>query len=172
MQDVQNKVAKDSVEKRVTEEKSPPQVGTSTPDAAAHEIEKARNYKSGKCQYVSNPVANRAVRPEFVNEIKTFGRSTSEGNTQDDSCGNPRNKIPVVSILHRQFSLKVAAGQQIDFDSRSPHRTSKLYALPPTVFRIAPLAWERVRLCVPISLRTVGNIFAIICVGDSPASIP
>ena len=67
MQDVQNKVAEDSIEKRVTEEKSPPQVGTSAPDVDAHEIEKARNYKSGKCQYVGNPVTNRAVRPQFVN---------------------------------------------------------------------------------------------------------
>jgi hypothetical protein len=106
VQDVQNEVTEDSIEKRVAEEKSPPQVGTCAPDVD----EKARNYKSGKCQYVGNPVTNRAVRPQFVNQIKTFGSSTSEDNTQNDSCGNPQNKILVVSILHRQFSLKVAAG--------------------------------------------------------------
>jgi hypothetical protein len=110
VQDVQNKVAEDSIEKRVTQEKSPPQVGTSAPDVDSGKIEKAHNYESGKCQYVGNPVTNRAVRPQFVNQIKTFGSSTSEDNTQDDSCGNPQNKVPVVSILHRQFSLKVAAG--------------------------------------------------------------
>jgi hypothetical protein len=110
VQDVQNKVAEDRVEKRATEEKNPPQVGTSTPDVPAHEIEKTRNYKSGKCQCVGNPITNRAVRPEFVNEIKTFGSSTSEGNTQNDSCGNPQNRVPVVSMLYRQFTLKVSAG--------------------------------------------------------------
>ena len=96
MQDIQYEIAEDSIEKRVREEKSPPQLGTSAPNVDAHEIENAHNYKSGKCQYFSNPVTNRAVRHQFVNEIKTFGSSTSEDHTQNDSCGNPQNKVPVV----------------------------------------------------------------------------
>ena len=96
MQDIQYEIAEDSIEKRVREEKSPPQLGTSAPDVDAHELEEARNYESGKCQYLGNPVANRAVWRQFVNEIKTFGSSASEDNTQNDSCGNPQNEVPVV----------------------------------------------------------------------------
>jgi hypothetical protein len=97
MQDVQYEVAENSIKKRVTQEKSPPRLVTYTPGMNAHELKKVRNHKSGKRQHVVNPVKNRAGRLQFVNEIENFSGSTSEDNTQNDSCGNPQNEVAVVS---------------------------------------------------------------------------
>jgi hypothetical protein len=81
MQDVKYEVEDNSVKKRVTQEKSPPRVVTYTHGMSANEFKKMRHYESGKRQHVGNPVTNRAVRLQFVNDIKTFDRSTSEDNT-------------------------------------------------------------------------------------------
>ncbi len=110
MQHIQNKIADHRIEKRITGEEEPPRLVTHTRGVNANELKQMRDYKSGERQHVGNPVTKRAVRLKFVSDIKTFGSSTSEYDTQNNSCGNPQKKVPVVSILHRQFSLKVAAG--------------------------------------------------------------
>ncbi|MGA8307106.1 MAG: hypothetical protein WB723_15640 [Candidatus Acidiferrales bacterium] len=97
MQDVENKVADDSIEKRITEEEGPPHLGGSAPGANAYEIEKARNHKSRKGQYIDNPVANRAIRSEVIKQLKTLCGGTAENGTDHDSCGNPQKEFPVVS---------------------------------------------------------------------------
>jgi len=97
MQDIQYEVAKDSIKKRVTEEKSPPQVVTYTHAVNARESKKMRHDESGKRQHVGNPVTKRAVRLQPVSDIKSLGSSTSKYDTQNDSCGNAQNKVPVVS---------------------------------------------------------------------------
>jgi len=79
MQDVKYEVEENGIKKRVTQEKSPPRVVTYTQNV--NELKKMRHYESGKRQHVGNPVTNRAVRLQFVNDIKTFDRSTSEDNT-------------------------------------------------------------------------------------------
>ena len=60
-----------------------------------------RGYKSGERQHVGNPVAKHTVRLQFVSDIKTFGSSTSEYDTQNNSSGNPQKKVPVVSYSGR-----------------------------------------------------------------------
>ena len=97
MQDVENKVADDSIEKRIAEEEGPPHLETSAPDVNAYEIEKARNHKSRKGQYIDNPVANRAIRSEVINQIKTLCDSTAENGADHDPCGNPQKEFPIVS---------------------------------------------------------------------------
>jgi hypothetical protein len=97
VQGVENKVADDSIEKRIAGEEGPPNLGTSAPCVNAHQIEKARNHNSRKGQYVDNPVTNRAVRSEVINQIKTLCGSTAENGTHCDSCGNPQKEFPIVS---------------------------------------------------------------------------
>jgi hypothetical protein len=97
MQDVKYKVEDNSIKKRVTQEKSPPRVVTYTHGMNANEFKKMRDYKSGKRERVGKPVTKRAVRLHFVSDIKTFDKCTSEYDTQNDSYGNPQNKVLVVS---------------------------------------------------------------------------
>ena len=98
MQDIQNKVADGRVEKRITDKEQPPRLVTCTPGLNAPELKKVSDYKSGERQHVSNPVTKRAVRLQFVSDIKTFGSSTSEYHTQNDSRGNPQKKVPMYRI--------------------------------------------------------------------------
>ena len=101
MEDVKYGVEDNSIEKRVTQEKSPPRVVTYTHGMSANELKKMRNYKSGKRQHVSKSVTKRAVRLHFVSDIKTFDKCASEYDTQNDSYGNPQEKVLVVSQTER-----------------------------------------------------------------------
>ena len=101
MEDVKYGVGDNSIEKRVTQEKSPPRVVTYTHGMSANELKKMRNYKSGKRQHVGKPVTKRAVRLHFVSDIKTLDKCTSKYDTQNDSYGNPQKKALVVSQPQR-----------------------------------------------------------------------
>jgi hypothetical protein len=101
MQDVKYEVEENSIKERVTQEKSPPRVVSNTHGMSANELEKMRNYKSGKRQHVGSPVTERAVRLHFVSDIKTFDKCASEYDTQNDSYGNPQEKVLVVSQTER-----------------------------------------------------------------------
>jgi hypothetical protein len=102
MQDVKCEVEDNSIKKRVTQEKSPGRVVTYTHGMSANELEKMRNYKSGKRQHVGSPVTKRAVRLHFVSDIKTFVKCASEYDAQNDSYGNPQEKVLVVSQPERE----------------------------------------------------------------------
>ncbi len=102
MQHIQNKIADHRIEKRITGEEEPPRLVTHTRGVNANELKQMRDYKSGKRNHVGNPVTKRAVRIQFVSDIKTFGSSTSEYDTQNNSCGNPQKKVPVVSQPSRE----------------------------------------------------------------------
>jgi hypothetical protein len=101
MQDVKYEVEDKSIKKRVTQEKSPRRVVTYTHSMSANELEKMRNYKSGKRQHVGSPVTKRAERLHFVSDIKTFDKCAPEYDAQNDSYGNPQEKVLVVSQPER-----------------------------------------------------------------------
>ena len=101
MQDIKYEVEENSIKKRVTQEKSPPRVVTYTHGMSANELKKMRNYKSGIRQHVSKSVTKRAVRLDFVSDIKTLDKCTSKDDTQNDSYGNPQKKALVVSQPQR-----------------------------------------------------------------------
>jgi hypothetical protein len=97
IQHIQNKVAKERIKKRVTQEKSPPRVIAYTHGVNANGLKETRHYESRKRQHVGNPVTKRAVRLHSVSDIETFGGSTCKYKTPNDSCGNPQKKALVVS---------------------------------------------------------------------------
>jgi hypothetical protein len=101
MQDVKYEVEENSIKERVTQEKSPSRVVSNTHGMSANELEQMRNYESGKRQHVSEPVTKRAVRLHFISDIKPFDKCTSEYDTQNDSYGNPQEKVLVVSQTER-----------------------------------------------------------------------
>ena len=101
MQHTQNKIADDRIEKTVAQEKSPPRFVIYTRSVNTNALKKMRDYQTGKRQQVGNPVTKRAVRLQSVSDKETFDSSTSEHDAQNNSCGNPQKKVPVVSLPGR-----------------------------------------------------------------------
>jgi hypothetical protein len=102
MQHTQNKIADNRIEKTVAQEKSPPRFVIYTRSVNNNALKTMRDYQTGKRQKVGNPVTKRAIRLQPVSNKKTFDKRASKYDTQNDSCGNPQEKVLVVSLPARR----------------------------------------------------------------------